>query len=56
MTETNARLTGYPFGGVAPRANRMPKAELLRRERALGLAPMFEELPKRHLRAIACHW
>jgi CRP/FNR family transcriptional regulator, cyclic AMP receptor protein len=31
----------------------MPKEELQRREEALMRAPLFSELPKRHLRAIA---
>jgi len=53
MIESRTRASGYPVGAAIPRANRMPKAELLRRQRGLERAPMFEGLPKRHLQAIA---
>jgi CRP/FNR family transcriptional regulator, cyclic AMP receptor protein len=42
-----------PVGAVQRRGRRMPKEELQRREKALMKAPLFSDLAKRHLRAIA---
>lgn len=54
MPDAGPRLSGsWPVGLATARTGRLSKEELDRRYEALGSAPMFADIPKRHRTAIA---
>jgi CRP-like cAMP-binding protein len=53
MPEPTPRLNAWPVGAPLAHRRGIPKADLSLREEALTMAPMFADVPKRHLRAIA---
>lgn len=52
MSSAGQFTKGWPYA-PAPRGRRISAEERIRREHALARAPLFNDLPKRHLRAIA---
>jgi CRP/FNR family transcriptional regulator, cyclic AMP receptor protein len=54
LADGGPRLSGgWPIGPVPARSARLSREELAKRIEALGSAPMFADLPKRHRQAIA---
>jgi CRP/FNR family cyclic AMP-dependent transcriptional regulator len=53
VSESVAFGHGWPYKPTPPRSRRLSGEELARREQALARAPLFSNLPRRHLRALA---